>query len=146
MYNATLANSFDADYEIFYGSDAALMTRENKEHEKRAWLFKEVDSPMLGWEIYATKTNFYEETGIVLAANATKSVKAVKVVEQSPFANTSLWHALDTFLKNSNDVIAAKEDFISTYGTDDLNALNEAVLKAQKVKRPAAGYLEGFEG
>src|SRR5262249_25843182 len=49
-YDATLANSFDSDYEMFYGSDAAIMLRGSK-----AWMFKEVDSPLLGWEVYAKK-------------------------------------------------------------------------------------------
>ncbi|MGH7971797.1 MAG: Gfo/Idh/MocA family protein, partial [Limisphaerales bacterium] len=47
-YDATLANSFDSEYEILFGSDAAVMMRESK-----AWMFKEVDSPLLGWEVYA---------------------------------------------------------------------------------------------
>jgi len=42
VYDAGLANSFDAEYEVLFGSDAAVMMRENK-----AWLFKEVDSPLL---------------------------------------------------------------------------------------------------
>ena len=50
IYDATLANSFDGEYEMLYGSDAALMMRESK-----AWMFKEVDSPLLGWEVYADK-------------------------------------------------------------------------------------------
>jgi len=31
-------------------------------------MFKEVDSPLLGWEVYARKENFYKETGIALIA------------------------------------------------------------------------------
>ena len=42
------------EYEMLYGSDAAIMMRESK-----AWMFKEVDSPLLGWEVYAAKTQFY---------------------------------------------------------------------------------------
>src|SRR5688572_863005 len=57
VYDGTLANSFDAEYEMYYGSDAAVMLRENK-----AWMFKEVDSPLLGWELYARKDSFYKET------------------------------------------------------------------------------------
>ncbi|MCC6231185.1 MAG: Gfo/Idh/MocA family oxidoreductase, partial [Verrucomicrobiales bacterium] len=56
---ATLCNSFDAEYEMLYGSDAAVMLRGNK-----AWMFKEVDAPLLGWEVYARKDTFYKETGI----------------------------------------------------------------------------------
>ena len=40
--------------------------------ERRGWMFKEVDSPLLGWEVYARKETFFKEVGIVLAANATK--------------------------------------------------------------------------
>ncbi|HVV01728.1 MAG TPA: Gfo/Idh/MocA family oxidoreductase, partial [Verrucomicrobiae bacterium] len=43
VYTATLANSFDASYDIFYGNYAAIMVRDDK-----AWLFKEADSPLLG--------------------------------------------------------------------------------------------------
>src|SRR5262249_107899 len=46
-YNATLANSFDGEYEMLYGSDASLLLRDGK-----AWMFKEADSPLFGWEIY----------------------------------------------------------------------------------------------
>ena len=53
-YEATLANSFDSDYEMFYGTDSAVMLRGNK-----AWMFKEVDAPLLGWEVYARKDEFY---------------------------------------------------------------------------------------
>ena len=59
LYDATLANSFDSEYEMFYGSDSAIMLRENK-----AWMFKEVDAPLLGWEVYARKDTFYKETGV----------------------------------------------------------------------------------
>src|SRR5438552_3001489 len=54
----TLANSFDADYEILYGTDAAIMMRGLK-----AWMFKQVDSPLLGWEVFAAEDQFYRETG-----------------------------------------------------------------------------------
>ena len=67
IYDATLANSFDGEYEMLYGSWAAIMMRESK-----AWMFKEVDSPLLGWEVYAAKVQFYKDTGIALVADASK--------------------------------------------------------------------------
>jgi predicted dehydrogenase len=67
IYDCTLANSFDASYDMIYGSYAALMMR-----GARAWMFKEADSPLLGWEVYAKKNSFFGETGIALVANATK--------------------------------------------------------------------------
>src|SRR4029434_992834 len=106
-YDATLANSFDADYEMYFGSDAAVMIRESK-----AWMFKEVDSPLLGWEVYARKDIFYKETGIALVANATKlAAIAEKASEASPYADTPLHYALEAFLNNANEVGAAVEDF-----------------------------------
>jgi predicted dehydrogenase len=141
-YDATLANSFDAEYEILFGSDAAVMLRESK-----AWMFKEADSPLLGWEVYARKETFYKETGIALVANASKSVNAAQV-EESPYKNTPLFYALNNFVKTSADVTAAKEDFITNFGGDDQDALAEAAQKSYRLAvtgRAAAGYLEGYQ-
>src|SRR6185503_14859955 len=100
-YDCTLVNSFDAEYEMYYGSDAALMIRDNK-----AWMFKEVDAPLLGWEVYARKDSFYKETGIALAANATK-LKAIgkKATENAgPDEESPLHYALDAFLTHANAI------------------------------------------
>ncbi len=95
-YDCTLANSFDADYEMMYGIFAAVMMRGAK-----AWLFKEPDSPLLGWEVYASKDLFYQETGIALVANATKSVKVKpKAGEETGYADSPLHYALKAFVKN----------------------------------------------
>ena len=137
VYDATLANSFDGEYEVLFGSDAAVMMRENK-----AWLFKEVDSPLLGWEVYASKETFYKETGIVLRAGASKSVpQAGAAAEPEPYVNTPLSFSLTNFMRNSADVTAAAEDYIASYG-DDKAGLIEALGKVGK--RPAAGYQEGY--
>lgn len=66
-YDATLANSFDGAYELFQGTDAAVMLRDG-----RAWMFKEADAPALGWEVYAYKEKVGDDTGIALVADATK--------------------------------------------------------------------------
>jgi predicted dehydrogenase len=139
-YNATLANSFDGEYTMFYGTDAAVMLRESK-----AWLFKEVDSPLLGWEVYASKEVFYKETGIVLKANASKSVSANAgaQVQESPFSNTPLFHSLQVFLKNGIDVTDKIEDATSLLGAEDKEGIAAEVAKVQR--RAAAGYLEGFQ-
>jgi len=138
-YDATLANSFDGEFEVFFGSDSAIMLREAK-----AWLFKEVDSPLLGWEVYASKETFYKETGIVLKANASKSVPAsAQSTPESQFTNTPLSSALTAFLRNCADMSAALEDAVAAFGADD--AENIAAQMAKVQKRPAAGYLEGFQ-
>ena len=137
-FDATLANSFDADYELFFGSDAAIMLRGNK-----AWLFKEVDSPLLGWEVYASKEVFHKETGIALVANASKSTGQNEGAAEVPFTNTPLSFALEAFLTNVNEVVGAVEDFTATFDTKDKVALAKHIagLKPQ----PAATWKEGLE-
>jgi predicted dehydrogenase len=77
LYDATLGNSFDGAYELLMGSDSALLTRGD-----RAWMFKEADSPLLGWEVYARKDKFGDETGIALVANATQLLAQGKIPGQ----------------------------------------------------------------
>jgi predicted dehydrogenase len=95
MYTATLGNSFEADRDIFQGSDAAIML-----HKDRAWLFKESDAPNLGWEVYATKETLGDETGIALVANATKLLDAGLDPSENRNAYTKgpLYYSCETFL------------------------------------------------
>ena len=138
-FESTLANSFDADYEVLYGSDAAIMMRGSK-----AWMFKEVDAPLLGWEVYARKDQFYKETGIALIANATKLANLTeKATDEAAYTTTPLYYALESFLTNANTVSSAVEDFTANFGTADKAAL-EKYLSDIKLQ-PAAGYQEGFE-
>jgi predicted dehydrogenase len=138
-YDATLANSFDAEYEMYYGTDAAVMIRESK-----AWMFKEVDSPLLGWEVYARKDMFYKETGIALVANATKlAAISEKASEASPFTDTPLHYALEAFLNNANEVGAAVEDFLATFGDGDNKAIEKHLATLKMM--PAATSKDGYE-
>jgi predicted dehydrogenase len=141
LYDATLANSFDGEYEMLYGSDAAVMMRESK-----AWMFKEVDSPLLGWEVYASKVQFYKETGIALVANASKTPPPSaqgQPAQEELFTNTPLSFALKNFLANAVDLKAAAEDYKASYGADDLDGLVEHLAKVPR--RASASYLEGFQ-
>lgn len=134
IYHATLANSFDANYEIFHGTDAAVMLR-----EASAWMFKEVDSPLLGWEVYAKKDVFYKETGIVLRPDASKSPPTSQQQAQEDAIKTApLYLALTNFLRNASDVTERAQDLTETLGEAD----PEELAKVQR--RPAAGYKEGF--
>ena len=138
-YDCSLANSFDADYEIYYGTDAAVMLRENK-----AWMFKEVDSPMLGWEVYARKDAFFRETGIALMAGGSKQTSLdEKATSPVPFDSEPLYQSLEIFLKNCYDLTAAANEYITNYGADDVQGLLEQLGKVNR--RPSAGYLEGFQ-
>ena len=138
-YEACLATSFDSDYEILYGSDAAIMLRGNK-----AWLFKEADSPLLGWEVYARKEQFFRETGIALVADASKATKTVKGAGDDG-GDPPLFFAMKAFIENTELIANAVEDFISTFNPNDTKALQEYLAGIQKSKLPAATYADGFE-
>jgi predicted dehydrogenase len=141
IYDATLANSFDGEYEMLYGSDAAIMMRESK-----AWMFKEVDSPLLGWEVYAAKVQFYKDTGIALVADASKPKPAAtqpQPGQETPFANTPLSFALQNFLANAVALRTTADDYKASYGTDDVDGLVEQLAKVPR--KAAASYLEGFQ-
>jgi predicted dehydrogenase len=137
-FDATLANSFDAEHEILYGSDAAVMMRDNK-----AWMFKEVDSALLGWEVYARKDNFYKETGIALIAGGSKQAAlGDKATDVSPFPFPTLYYALETFVANCAEITNAVADFKATFDPNDRAGL-AANLQTIKLK-PAANYRDGY--
>jgi predicted dehydrogenase len=142
LYDATLTNSFDGEYQIFYGTDAALMIRDNQ-----AWLFKEVDSPMLGWEVYARKDSFYKETGIALVADSTKltAKREGAAAQAPPDEKTPVYFALEAFLKNSKTIQTGVEDFTANFDASDTTALKDYLTGLNKNMLPAAGYKEGFE-
>ena len=140
-YDCSLANSFDADYEMYYGSDAAVMLRENK-----AWMFKEVDSPLLGWEVYARKDDFYRETGIALKAGGSKQTSLdEKVTSPMKLEDTALYNALDRFLRNAIELGAAEEDAVSAFGAEDKTSIDDQVSRVKARLRPTAGFLDGFQ-
>lgn len=96
MYDATLTSSFDGAYDLFFGRDSTVMFRDNK-----AWMFKEVDAPLLGWEVYARKDKFYKETGIALVADATQlDAQDIEATEDDPNLETPLWYAMREFADN----------------------------------------------
>jgi predicted dehydrogenase len=96
LFTATLGNSFEADTDVFQGSDAAVLL-----HKDRAWLFKESDAPNLGWEVYATKEKIGDETGIALVANATKLLDEGKDPSEhrSEYTKGPLYYACEGFLE-----------------------------------------------
>ena len=133
----TLANSFDGSYEAFYGTDAAVMVRDNK-----AWMFKEVDSPLLGWEVYAKKETFYKETGIALIAGASKLQPGAGAPPPDKPEDDTLKSAIYNFVTNAGDVDSTIADSGDLF-KDDPNGLAE-FLKTNVKRRPSATYLEGF--
>lgn len=143
MYGATLANSFDADYEIYYGTSAALMVR-----GKKAWMFKEPDAPLLGWEVYALKETFHKEIGIALSADATKLETVTGGGTNSPsdkYTHTPLFHSLESFVHNAYVHRSGVEDFILSFGDEDPESLLDYLSDLDASKMPAASIQEGYE-
>ncbi len=140
-YDATLASSFEGETDALYGSDATVLMRDSK-----AWMFKEVDAPLLGWEVYARKDNLslYNETGIALMANASKQ-KALTATgdAESAAADTALKYAMKNFLFNVNEVSAGVEDFLATFDPNDTKALEKHVSEIKKM--PAASIVDGYQ-
>ena len=142
MYDATLANSFDSEYDMYYGTNASVMLR-----ERRGWMFKEVDSPLLGWEVYARKETFFKEVGIVLATNATKLLAQGDnpVIDTQTATQGSLFYALESFIVNTDLVKTAINDFTNNFGADDQDALHDYIKDVMKNRVPAATWEEGYE-
>ena len=95
-YDATLANSFDGQYDLFQGTDAAVLMR-----GQRAWMFKEADAIALGWEVYAYKEKIGDETGIALVADASKLLADGKQPSEyrgNDPKRSALYYANDAFL------------------------------------------------
>ena len=137
LYDATLGSSFDAEYEMYYGTDATVMIRDHK-----AWMFKEVDSPLLGWEVYARKENFYKETGIALVAGGSKQAATAEKPAEEGNAFSPLYYALEAFVGNCAEITAAVEDFTSAFGKADKKALAENLAGIEL--RKAATVVDGF--
>jgi predicted dehydrogenase len=141
-YDATLANSFDAGYDMIYGTSATVMLR-----DRRGWMFKEVDSPLLGWEVYARKETFFREVGIVLAANATKLAAQGDnpVIDTQIATQGSTYYAMEAFVANTDMVRTGIKDFSANFGLEDKDALAEYLQELTKNYLPAAGWVEGYE-
>ncbi|HWD20406.1 MAG TPA: Gfo/Idh/MocA family oxidoreductase [Verrucomicrobiae bacterium] len=137
MYDASLCASFENAYEVYYGVDSTIMVRDEK-----AWLFKEVDAALLGWEVYARKDQFYTETGIALVANATKQSAIGQSATSNAFAYQPIYYALASFTNNVGIVAREVSSYTENYG-DDLSGLPETLshLKLQ----PAASWREGLD-
>ena len=62
-------------------------------------MFKESDAPTQGWEVYANKQQFHNDTGITLIAGATKLAEQGKLKDGVGLPNSSLFYSLEAFIK-----------------------------------------------
>jgi predicted dehydrogenase len=107
-YDATLTNSFDDAYELFLGTDAAVILR-----EIRGWMFKEASAAQLGWEVFARKdilkignpeagSGLQLATGIALVADASKQLALGKDPAKmaTDVTRTPLHQSIEVFLNS----------------------------------------------
>jgi predicted dehydrogenase len=94
-YGTTLGNSFEGKNEVFFGSNSAI-----KLAWTHGWMFKESDSPTMGFEVYANRQQFHNDEGITLIADATKLAAQGKLKEGVGLPNSSLYYALSEFVRS----------------------------------------------
>jgi predicted dehydrogenase len=95
QYQATLANSFEGTYEVFYGSNSAI-----KLAWTAGWMFKEADAPTQGWEVYANRQQFHNDEGITLIADATKLAAQGRLQEGVGLPNPPVYYSLTDFINS----------------------------------------------
>ena len=97
-FDATLANSFEGSYVVFYGTFGAI-----KLADTHGWLFKEADAKTYGWEVYANRQKFHNEEGITLIADATQLASQGKLKEGVGLPNPPLYYGLEDFLRSIDE-------------------------------------------
>ena len=127
-----------------HGTNSAVMLRGSQ-----AWMYKEADAPLIGWEVYARKEKHYGAPGVVLAAGATTLGKGgKKLYQESTFTQTPIFYSLEAFAYNSHQVKTTVADLIDTFGEVDNETVVE-FLKEQLASTnsllPAANSTQGFQ-
>lgn len=132
-WSATLANSFEGEHDVYFGASAAVLIRDN-----RAWMFKESDAELLGWEVYARKEDFLTDSGIALVANATKILaQGKKPAEAASETDSPVRYALEKFVEHVNDGTAPEANAEVGYRAVVMAVkAQEAVLKGGRVEIP----------
>jgi predicted dehydrogenase len=132
ILSSTLASSFSDSFTLFQGNNSSVILR-----EKRGWMIKEVDSPLLGWEVYARKEPVHNETGIALVADATKLLEAGKEPGKdgpSELTEEPLFSAFRNFTRSIREgqkpVATATDGYTATVAA--LKA-NEAVVTGARI-------------
>ncbi|HTI70117.1 MAG TPA: Gfo/Idh/MocA family oxidoreductase [Candidatus Limnocylindria bacterium] len=136
-YGATLAASFEGEHDVFFGSDASILIRDN-----RAWMFKEQDAPLLGWEVYARKDEFLTDSGIALVANATKILaQGKKPAEAASETDSPVRYALEKFVEHINDQTKPDANAEAAFRSVVMAVKgNEAITSGSKVTIDPALY------
>ncbi len=94
-YEASLANSYDGEYELIHGNLGTI-----KLAWSHGWMFKEADAPTQGWEVYANRQQFHNDEGITLIAGATKLAEQGKLKAGVGLPHAPVYYALADFLES----------------------------------------------
>jgi hypothetical protein len=141
FHDLTICNSFEKAYEVYLGTESAMMMRDFK-----AWLFKEVDARNLGWEVYARHDTFYNETGIALVANASKQTTLAGSAESfNPYDHEPLYYALEAFTDRAGNQTKDVKDFTEMYPDSDAQALIDYLKGLTHIRKPAATWQDGLD-
>lgn len=92
-WSGTLGSGYDGRYELVAGSMGSM-----KLGWTAGWLFKEAEAPTQGWEVYANRESFWNDTGITLIADATKLAKQGKLKDGIGLPNPPLYYGLSDFV------------------------------------------------
>lgn len=135
-HDITLANSYEGEFEVYYGGDAAVLIRDLP---TQAWMFKEVTAALGGWEVYARRDTFVHGTGIALVAGGSKQKNlSAGAASQSAFPLPPLNYALEAFLMNCGEVSSAIADYAdSGFDATDKAALAQYLAGIQRPPIPA---------
>jgi predicted dehydrogenase len=142
LHDLTICNSFEKAYEVYYGDEAAMMMRDFK-----AWLFKEGNAALGGWEVYARHDQFYDATGIALVAGASKQTTLAGSAESfHPYDQVPVYYALDAFADRAGRLTYEVSSRAEIYADEDANSL-AAYLKTVPAlnSKPAANWQDGLE-
>jgi predicted dehydrogenase len=134
-FDATLCNSFDGSYELIMGPAFAMLIR-----DQRGWMFKETDSPLLGWEVYARKDKFGDETGIALVADATKLMSQGKEPGKvgADVSKSALYQSVAAFLDSARSDKKPAADAEGGYqATVIARMAHDACMSGSRIEIPA---------
>jgi predicted dehydrogenase len=135
-WSATLANSYEGQYEVLYGTNAAI-----KLAWTAAWMFKEADAPTQGWEVYANRQRFHTDEGITLIADATKLASQGKLKEGVGLPNPPVYYALGDFLDaitNSTPAVVTAEEGLRATAISIL--ANQAITQGKTIEIDAESF------
>ncbi len=127
----TLGNSYEGPYDLFCGSDSAILVADT-----RAWMFREPDAPLLGWEVYARTDEFFRDTGISLMADATElAEEGVDLTEAEVERETPLFSALDDFIECVREELPPHAGYREGFEAAVLAIqANEAVVSGSRIE------------